>query len=469
MTKTNEPESALLYKKTDAWNGKTNEIMEYAEGYKTFLSESKTERECSSYVVELAKENGFTDLRKKIKNNERLYAGDRVYYRYQNKSAVLFVIGSDDIENGMNITAAHIDSPRLDAKALPLYEDGNIAYMKTHYYGGIKKYQWLALPLSMHAHITTKDGNVLELKVGENESEPVFYITDLLIHLSAEQMSQVMSKAVSAEQLNIVIGSIPAENSEQEQIKLNVLQILNKMYGITESDFISAEIEFVPAEKPRDVGFDKSLISAYGHDDKVCAYPALTALFKQKKLKRTSACILADKEEIGSVGSTGLAAKFFENILAEVCALLKGDYSDLTLRRAFANSYVLSMDVNCCYDPTFGEVFEKRNTATLGNGAILTKYTGSRGKSGSNDAHAEYLYKIKKLFEDNNIPYQTGELGKVDQGGGGTVAYLLAAYGAYTVDFGVGVLSMHAPYELVSKADLYSAYEAANAFYGLND
>ncbi len=456
----------LKYEKKSAWTGKADAIMDYAEGYKNFLSVSKTERECVTNTVEMAKKAGFKDLKELIKNETPLKAGDKVYYTYHEKSVVFYVIGKEDPSSGLNITAAHIDSPRLDLKAVPLYEDGNLALLKTHYYGGIKKYQWATIPLAIHGVIYTKDGEKLTVTIGEDENDPVFFISDLLIHIASEQMSKNAANVISGEQLTVICGNIPLEDEEASKVKMNVLNILNEKYGITERSFLSAEIEIVPAGKARDVGFDRSLMAAYAHDDKVCAYPAVTALFETDIPERTCVCILADKEEIGSVGTTGLTGKYFENSLAEVMNLM-GCYSELKVRRALANSYVLSMDVGAGYDPCFGDAFEKMNAALMGNGAIVEKYNGSRGKSGGNDAHSEYMHAIITLFETNDVSFQTGEIGRIDLGGGGTVAYILAEYGAHTVDYGVPVLSMHAPYELVSKADLYSCYEGARAFYKL--
>ncbi len=454
----------LKYEKKNAWTGKKESIMAYAEEYKNFLNISKIERECVTNTVEMAIKAGFSDLREKIEKGEKLNAGDKVYYTYHEKSVVFYVIGKDHPKNGLNITAAHIDTPRLDLKAVPLYEDGGLAFMKTHYYGGIKKYQWATIPLALHGVIYTSEGEKITVSIGEDENDPVFFISDLLVHIASEQLAKPASNVITGEQLNVISGNIPLEGEESNKVKMNVLNILFDTYGITEKSFLSAEIEIVPAGKARDVGFDRSLICAYAHDDKVCAYPAVTALFDTVDPERTCVCILADKEEIGSVGTTGLTGKYFENSLAEVLNLM-GCYDELTVRRALANSYVLSMDVGAGYDPCFGDAFEKTNAAMMGYGAIVEKYNGSRGKSGGNDAHSEYMHKIITLFDSEEVFWQTGEIGKIDLGGGGTVAYILAEYGAHTVDYGVPVLSMHAPYELISKADLYSCYEGAGAFY----
>lgn len=458
----------LSYKKKSAWLGKYNPIMSYAEGYKAFLAQSKTERECSDKLIELARSHGFSCLKQKIAENAAVKAGDKLYYQYHGKALVLFVVGEEPLEAGLNITAAHIDSPRLDLKSVPLYEDNSLALMKTHYYGGIKKYQWGALPLSMHGVIYSKDGTKQTIAIGEDDNDPVFFISDLLVHLAGDQMGKNAANVLSGEQLNIICASIPVDDPDvSSKVKFNVLKMLNEKYGIDENSFLTAEIEIVPAGKPRDVGFDRGMISAYGNDDRVCAYPAATALFELEKPVRTCACILADKEEIGSVGTTGMKSKFFENAVAELYNLKEERYCELGMRRALANSSVLSMDVTCAYDPNFPEAFEKNNTVIAGSGAGFCKYTGARGKSGSNDAHSEYFHELTEAFERADVVYQTGELGKVDGGGGGTVALILAEYGANTIDYGVGVISMHAPYELISKADLYSCYEGAKVFYAM--
>ncbi|MFA0816287.1 MAG: aminopeptidase [Anaerofustis sp.] len=460
-----EIEKQLGYEKISAWTDK-KKIESLSEDYRAYLDDSKTERECVETTIALAKQSGFSDLSEKIKSGERLKTNDKVYYNHQNKCVVLFVMGSSPLNKGLNITAAHIDSPRLDLKAVPLYEESNLALLKTHYYGGIKKYQWTAVPLSMHGIIYTKEGTRIKIDIGEKDTDPVFFVSDLLVHLSADQLDKKTSAAITGEQLNVIAGSIPLDDEDvSKKVKFQVLKLLNEQYGIAEEDFLSAEIEIVPAGKSRDVGFDRGLIGAYGHDDKVCAYPALRALLDTDSPQRTCACILADKEEIGSVGSTGLAGKFFENIASEVYELFTGNYSELDVKRMLAQSYVLSMDVTCAYDPNFPEAFDKSNTAIIGSGTVMKKYSGAKGKAGTNDAHSEYLIKLRMLFHEHNIVFQTGELGKVDQGGGGTVAYMLANYGAMTVDFAVPVLSMHAPYELISKADLYQCCEGAKAFY----
>ncbi|MBR4395440.1 MAG: aminopeptidase [Eubacteriaceae bacterium] len=463
---TKQLEEKLTYKKKSAWKDDRKEIMDYAEGYKAFLGENKTERECVEWAIKTAEQNGF----KNIEQVKTVKPGDRIYRQHHNKCVVLFVVGKDDISEGMNLCASHIDSPRLDLKQVPLYEDTNQAVLKTHYYGGIKKYQWTTLPLAMHGVIFDNEGKKHSFALGENPDEPVFFISELLIHLSGDQMAKPASKAVAAEQLNIIVGHIPLDDEEaKESVKLNTLRILNEQYGITEEDFLSAEIEFVPVEKPRDVGFDRGMVAAYGHDDRVCAYPAFTALMEMKDPKRTTVCVLADKEEIGSVGSTGLNSRFFENAVNDLTHLIDKQDGAYLARKAMENSYVLSMDVNACLDGNYPDAFEKRNAAIAGYGTVLTKYTGHGGKSGSNDANSEYMHKLVKLFNENGIIFQTGEIGKVDLGGGGTVALYLASYGANVVDMGVGVLSMHSPYELISKADLFSTYKAAKVFYSIED
>ena len=379
------------------------------------------------------------------------------------KAVALFVIGSKDIEKGMNILGAHIDSPRLDLKQNPLYEDTELAYLDTHYYGGIKKYQWVTIPLALHGVVAKKDGSVVDINIGEEEDDPVFCITDLLIHLSGEQMEKTAAKVVEGDALNLLIGSIPLKDEEKDAVKKNVLKLLKDKYDIEEEDFLSAELEIVPAGKARECGLDRSMILAYGHDDRVCAYTSLEAILDMKKVKRTACCILVDKEEIGSVGATGMQSRFFENTVAELLNCM-GVYSELTLRRVLANSKMLSSDVSAAYDPEYAAVFEKKNTAYFARGIVFNKYTGARGKSGSNDANAEYMAELRKILEKHNVAFQTAELGKVDVGGGGTIAYILALYGMQVIDCGVAVMSMHAPWEIVSKADVYEAKKCYMAF-----
>ena len=379
----------------------------------------------------------------------------------------MYHIGEDDLAEGMNILCAHIDSPRLDIKQNPLYEDTDLAYLDTHYYGGVKKYQWVALPMAMHGVIAKKDGTVVNVTIGEDEDDPVVYITDLLIHLAGQQMAKKASEAVEGEKLDILIGSQPLkdlpDDKKKEAVKENVLRILNEKYGVEEEDFLSAELEIVPAGKARDCGLDRSMIAGYGQDDRVCAYTSLLALLEMEAPKRTSCCLLVDKEEIGSVGATGMQSHFFENSVAEVLDAL-GQYSDLRLRKALKNSSMLSSDVSAGYDPAFAEAFEKKNSAYLGRGIVLNKFTGARGKSGSNDANAEYVARVRRIFDDHKVCFQTAELGKVDVGGGGTIAFIAALYGMEVIDSGVSVLSMHAPWEVTSKADVYEAKKAYKAF-----
>ena len=431
--------------------------------YRAFLDAGKTERECVNGAIRLATAAGYRDLKAIIANNETLKAGDRVYADCMGKAIMLFIIGKNPMENGFNIIGAHIDSPRMDLKQNPLYEDTGIAYLDTHYYGGIKKYQWVTLPLALHGVVAKKDGSIVNFVVGEDDGDPVFCISDLLIHLSAEQMQKKAAEVIGGEDLNVIIGGIPLKDEEKEPVKANILKILEQ-YGIEEDDFLSAEIEVVPAGKCRELGLDRSMILGYGHDDRVCAFAQIKAMLDIKNVpEATCCCILADKEEIGSVGATGMHAKYFENTVAEVMNLT-GEYSELKLRRALTNAHMLSCDVSAGYDPNFAGVFEKKNSAFLGQGVCFNKYTGARGKSGSNDANAEYMAKLRKWMEDNKVRYQTAELGKVDVGGGGTIAYICAEYGMEVIDSGVAVLSMHAPWEIISKADLYEAFKAYKAF-----
>ena len=439
------------------------ELEKLNKNYRHFLDHGKTERECIKAAVKQAKKEGFKDLKEVIRSGEKLQAGDRVYDVFMEKAIALFVIGSKDMEKGMNILGAHIDSPRLDLKQNPLYEDTELAYLDTHYYGGIKKYQWVTIPLALHGVVAKKDGSVVEINIGEEEDDPVFCISDLLIHLSGEQMEKNGAKVVEGEALNLLIGNMPLKDEEKDAVKKNVLNLLKEKYDIEEEDFLSAELEVVPAGKARECGLDRSMILAYGHDDRVCAYTSLEAILDTKKVKRTACCILVDKEEIGSVGATGMQSRFFENTVAELLNCM-GEYSDLTLRRTLANSKMLSSDVSAAYDPEYASVFEKKNAAYFAKGIVFNKYTGSRGKSGSNDANAEYMAELRKILEKYNVAFQTAELGKVDIGGGGTIAYILALYGMQVIDCGVAVMSMHAPWEIVSKADVYEAKKCYMAF-----
>ncbi|MDY2986010.1 MAG: aminopeptidase [Peptoniphilus sp.] len=438
------------------------EIFEYSDRYKHFLDMSKTEREATKFIIEEAEKRGYVSLEEALKKD--IKSGDKIYLNNHNKSCVLFVIGREELENGMNIVGSHIDCPRLDLKQRPLYEDSDLALLKTHYYGGVKKYQWPTIPLALHGVIITQDGEKKEIAIGEKVDDPVFFINDLLPHLSQNQNTKKLSEGIEGEQLNVVVGHSTYGSDEKENpIKKLVLEYLNEKFGMVEEDFIVSELEIVPASPARDVGFDRSLVAAHGHDDRVCSYANLEAIFKVENPNKTVVALFADKEEIGSVGNTGMHARFFENAVAEIINKM-GDYNDLKLRRALANSKVLSADVTAAIDPAFKEVMDEKNASKLGYGITMSKYTGSRGKGGSNDANAEFLHEIRKVFNENGIIWQTGELGKVDQGGGGTIAYILAESGAQVVDMGTGMLSMHAPIELVSKADAYMTYKAYEVF-----
>ena len=458
----------LLFKAKNAYDdgaeGTAQKARDYAEGYKAFLDAAKTEREAVKRGIEMAEAEGFRPFR----FGEKLERGGKYYYNNCGKSLYLFSLGSEDIErDGIRITAAHVDSPRLDLKQHPLFEEGGFSYFKTHYYGGIKKYQWVTLPLALHGVIAKKDGTVVKVSVGDKPGDPVFGVSDLLIHLSGEQMEKKAAKVIEGENLDLIIGSIPAEADEKddvkEKVKANIMKILAKEYDIEEEDFLSAEIEVVPAGEARDYGFDRSMIMGYGHDDRVCAYPSFEAIAAMEKPEITSVCLLVDKEEIGSVGASGMQSRFFENTVAEVMNAA-GTYSELALRRALKNSSVLSSDVSAAFDPNFPSVMTKRNAAYFGRGLVFNKYTGARGKSGSNDANAEYVGALRAIMDRNEVAFQTAELGKVDQGGGGTIAYILANYGMRVIDSGVAVLNMHAPWEIISKVDLYEAYRGYIAF-----
>ena len=465
----------LCYKPKSAWEGLSDaqmqELHDLSNDYMDFLNHGKTERECTKQIIELAEAHGFKSMYEVMKRG-RLVPGTRVYLNNKDKSVVMMVIGRD-MTHGMHIIGAHIDSPRLDVKQNPLYEEAGLAFLKTHYYGGVKKYQWTTIPLAIHGVVFNKSGKKVEICIGEDEDDPVFFINDLLIHLSKKQMQETMAEAITGEQLNVVIGQMKVEpkgkKSEKDKkkeniIKENVLKLLNEKYGIFEEDFRVAELEIVPAGKARSVGLDGSMIAAHGHDDRICAYTTLRAILEVENPDITSVAIFADKEEIGSVGNTGMQAYYFENMIADLLSL-KGDYSDVQVRHALAGSKMLSADVSAGFDPAFPSVFEKMNTAYMGNGICINKYTGSGGKGGSNDANPEFLQFVREIFDFNNIVWQTSELGMIDAGGGGTIAYILAKYGTEVVDCGVPVLSMHGPYELASKADLYMAYKAYKAFY----
>lgn len=454
----------------NAWKTYTHEQLkeldQINDRYKVCLDEGKTERECIRLTVKEIEKQGYRNLND-IKGS--LKTGDKVYAVCMGKSIAMFRIGKEPLENGMNILGAHIDSPRIDVKQNPLYENEELAYLDTHYYGGIKKYQWVTLPLALHGVIVKTDGTVQEVSIGEKEEDPVFVVTDLLIHLAGKQMEKKASVVIEGEKLDLLIGSRPLEKeerldeSEKEAVKANVMRILTDYYDMEEEDFLSAELEIVPAGKARDCGIDRSMILAYGQDDRVCAFTSLFAMLDVEEVVRTSCCILVDKEEIGSVGATGMHSRFFENVVAELVALTEGE-SELKVRRALQNSRMLSSDVSAAYDPMYAEAFEKRSAAFFGKGLVFNKFTGARGKSGSNDANAEYLAEIRRAMNTEDISYQFAELGKVDIGGGGTIAYIMANYGMEVIDSGVAVLSMHAPWEVTSKADVYEAYRGYKSF-----
>ncbi len=449
------------------WNEYTEEnlkeLKELNAGYIDFLSECKTERECTKEAVAQAKTKGYISIEEAISKGEALKAGDKIYAVCMNKAVALFNIGTKPLEEGMNILGAHIDSPRMDVKQNPLYESGDMAYLDTHYYGGIKKYQWVTLPLAIHGVVAKKDGTTVEINVGEKPEDPVFCVSDLLIHLASEQMEKNAAKVVEGENLDIIVGSIPVKDEEKKAVTKGILEILENTYGIEEEDFLSAELEVVPAGRARELGFDRSMVLGYGQDDKVCAYTSLEAMLDEGTVDKTSCCLLVDKEEIGSVGATGMRSHFFENTVAELLNLC-GDYSEIKLKRCLSNCRMLSSDVNAGFDPLYSNVFSPQSTSYLGRGVVFNKFTGARGKSGSNDANAEYLAAIRKIMDDNGVNFQMSELGKVDAGGGGTIAYIMSLYGMEVIDCGVAVLSMHAPWEVTSKADIYEAYKCYRAF-----
>ena len=437
--------------------------MDFNEGYKKFITDCKTERECVNESIVLAKQRGYKDLATIIKNKETVKAGDKVYATTMGKAIALFVVGNEPLENGMKILGAHIDSPRLDLKQHPIYEDHELVLFDTHYYGGIKKYQWVTLPMAMHGVVAKKDGSLINVVVGEDDCDPVLGISDLLVHLSADQMNKAAGKVVEGEDLNVLVGSIPTKDVEKDKSKATILKLLKEKYNIEEEDFESAELEIVPAGKARDLGLDRSMVMGYGHDDRVCAYTSLLALFDIEKTDRTCVCILVDKEEVGSIGATGMHSKFFENTVAELMNCMN-QYHDLTLRRALQNSMMLSSDVSAAFDPNYAEVNEMKNTAFFAHGVTFNKYTGSRGKGGCNDANPEFIAKLRSIMEKHDVTYQTAELGRVDQGGGGTIAYITAQYNMEVIDSGVPVQNMHAPWEVVSKADVFEAYKGYVAF-----
>ncbi len=455
----------LLNEKKSGWletdDEKFGKIFEFCEGYMKFLNVSKTEREFTANAKKVAEENGFRD----INQIEKLNPGDKVYFVNREKSIYFAVIGEQKLENGLNIVGAHIDSPRLDLKPNPLYEDGELAYFNTHYYGGIKKYQWTTIPLSIHGVIIKSNGEKITVNIGESETDPIFTITDLLPHLAKEQEAKRLREAIDGENLDLLVGSIPILDDEtKNKVKLNILKILNEKYGITEKDFVSSELELVPAFKARSLGFDYGMVAAYGQDDKVCSYTALKALMEIERPQKTAVCILSDKEEIGSMGNTGMESHVFDYFISELLNKT-GENRPNLLEKVFCYSKMLSSDVDAGFDPLYASVSDRDNSGYLSKGITLNKYTGARGKSGASDANAEYVAYIRNLFETNNIKYQVSELGKVDVGGGGTIAYILANKGVDVIDCGVPVLSMHAPYEVTSKFDIYEVYRAYKAFW----
>ena len=450
-----------------AWNKYKNkqlkELESLCKGYKEFLDKGKTERECVTETIEIIEKAGYKNLETIIAKKQKIKTGDKVYAVCMGKAIAMFNIGKKPMEEGLNILGAHVDSPRIDIKQNPLYEDTDFAYLDTHYYGGIKKYQWVAIPLAIHGVVAKKDGTVVNIVIGEDEKDPVVSITDLLIHLSADQMSKTASKVIEGEQLDILIGSKPLAGEEKDAVKKQILKLIKDKYDIEEEDFISAELEVVPAGPSRDTGLDSSMIMGYGQDDRVCAYTSLMAMLEVEKPEKTSCCLLVDKEEIGSVGATGMQSKFFENTVAEILDRMD-KFKELTLRRCLANSRMLSSDVSAAFDPSFASAFEKKNAAFFGKGMVFNKFTGRAGKSGSNDANAEYMAAIRKIMDDEKVTFQTAELGKVDIGGGGTIAYILSLYGMEVIDCGVAVLNMHAPWEITSKADIYETKNGYAAF-----
>ena len=454
----------LFDKKENGWKKINDEekkkIFEYSKGYMDFLNKAKTEREFVKHARELADKNGFKD----IMEFNTLKPGDKVYFVNRNKSMYLAIIGTENIENGLHIIGSHVDSPRLDLKPNPLYEDTEMAYFKTHYYGGIKKYQWTTIPLSIHGTIVKTNGEKIDICIGEDENDPIFTITDLLPHLAQDQMEKKLKNGIEGEDLNLLIGSIPYDEKGKDQVKLNILNILNQKYGITEADLTSTEIELVPAFKARSLGLDESMVAGYGQDDKVCAYTSLSAMMELENVKNTAICILSDKEEIGSMGNTGMESHMFDFFISEILNKLEVNRPNL-LDKVFCFSKMLSSDVDAGFDPIYASVSDKTNAGFLGKGISLNKYTGARGKSGASDANAEYVAWVRNVLEKNDISYQVAELGKVDVGGGGTIAYIIANKGADVIDCGVPVLSMHAPYEVTSKFDIYSAYKTYKAFW----
>ena len=457
----------LNYNLRNGWdiareNNMLENVFKYSEEYMYFLDNGKTERQCVKQIVNMAKERGYISLEEAI-SNKQIKPGQKIYAINRDKNVALFVIGQKNISEGMKIIGSHLDSPRLDLKQKPLYEDGDLGLLKTHYYGGIKKYQWVTIPLAMYGVVILKDGKQVEISIGDGKDDPVFCITDLLPHLSADQNNKKMTDGICGEDLNILCGNIPDENEESDKVKYTILKLLNEKYSMEEEDFLSAEIEIVPSGFAKDLGIDRSMILSYGHDDRVCSFAGIKALFDIENPEYTASVICVDKEEIGSEGNTGMKSKFFENTVSELINLQE-DYCELKVKRAFYNSKVLSADVTAGYDPTFASAYDKYNSCKVGSGVVINKYTGARGKSGSSDANAEFVYEVRNIFNKANIAWQTAELGKVDQGGGGTIAFILANYGAQVLDCGVGVLSMHAPYEVISKVDIYEMYRGYKEF-----
>ena len=432
------------------------EVFNYCEGYKKYISDCKTERECVSESIRIAQAYGYRNLEDVIRNKETLKSGDKVYANNMGKGLALFLIGEEPMSNGCNILGAHVDSPRLDIKQNPLYEDKEFAMLDTHYYGGIKKYQWVTLPLALHGVVVKKDGTMITLNIGEDDNDPIVGISDLLVHLSADQMSKKASNVIEGEDLNVTLGSMPLNGEEKDAVKANILKLLKETYDFEEDDFVSAEIEVVPAGKARDYGLDRSMIAGYGHDDRICAYTSMMAQLETEAVKRTAVTLLVDKEEVGSIGATGQHSRFFENTVAEVMDRL-GEYSELNVRRALKNSKMLSSDVSAAFDPNYAAVNEEKNSAFMGHGLVFNKYTGSRGKGGCNDANAEYMAELRNIMDSENVTFQTAELGKVDQGGGGTIAYILAQYNMEVIDSGIALHNMHAPWEIASKIDIWEA------------
>ena len=461
----------LKYEAKNGWEvipeDEKQQVFDFCEGYKTFLDRAKTEREGVTETIRLAREKGFAALDELMRTKKKLSAGDKVYVVNREKGIMLAVIGKKGLTEGVHIVGAHMDVPRIDLKQNPIYEDGGVVLLKTHYYGGIKKYQWTALPLALHGVVVKNDGQKVDIAIGEDDNDPVFCVTDLLPHLARDQMQKKMTEGITGEGLNILFGSIPYQDDQvKEKFKLNILNLLHQRYGIREEDFISAEIEIVPALKARDVGLDRSMVGGYGHDDRVCCYTALQAILAAEQPEKTAVCLLVDKEEVGSMGNTGMQSRFFEDVLAEMCQLTtEVPYNHLMLSKVLGRSKCLSADVSAAFDPSYPEVHDKRNAPFMNKGIVITKYTGARGKAGASDAHAEFVGEIRTLFNDSKIPWQIGALGKVDQGGGGTIAQFVANLNIDVVDCGVALFSMHAPFEIAGKLDIYMAYKAYHAFY----